>query len=176
MRDVGALCLVTIDGTDFLIYEPTPWSEKWYSHKLNHGGLRYEVGVCIQTGWIVWINGPYPAGDWPDLSISRDGVCDALAPDEMFLADGTYRDGHGWCVTPTYNDPPTADDIMKGKARARHEDINSLLKQFNVLHHCFRHHRTKHGRVFTAVANIVQAKLQLDNPTFQVHYDDNYDY
>lgn len=173
MRDVGALCLITIDGTDFLIYEPTPWSAKWFSHKLNHAGLRYEVGVCIQTGWIVWINGPYPAGDWPDLNIARDGVCDALAPDEIFLADGTYADGHGWCDTPTGQE--NADQWMKGKARARHEDINSLLKQFNVLHNCFRHHRTKHGRVFTAVANIVQAKLQLENPTFQVHYDDNYD-
>ena len=172
MRDVGARCLVTVDGTDFKINEPTPFSNKWYSFKYKHAGLRYEVGVCIQTGWIVWINGPYAPGHWPDLSISRDGLTDALAPDELFLADGTYRDGHGWAITPTgFNN---ADQRMKAVARARHETINGLFKDFHVLKDCFHHHRTKHGRVFTAVANIIQAKLQLENPTFQVNYDDNY--
>ena len=173
MRDNGSLCLVTVDGTDFKINEPTPWDRKWLSHKFNHAALWYEVGVCIQTGWIVWINGPFPAGFWPDINIARDGVCRALAPDEMFLADSTYSDGHGWAVTPTGEE--NHDEWMKGKARDRHEDINSLLKQFRILKDCFRHHRTMHGRVFTAVANIVQAKLQLENPTFQVNYDDNYD-
>ena len=33
---------------------------------------------------------------------------------------------------------------------------------------------TKHGLVFTAVANITQAKLLLEKSTFQVNYDDNY--
>ena len=170
--DVGALCLVTVDGTDFKINEPTPHNSKWFSYKINHAGLRYEVGICIQTGWIVWINGPYAPGDWPDLPISRDGLCDALAPDELFLADGTYSDGHGWCVTPTGH--KNADQRMKGIARARHERVNGLLKNFCCLRHCFRHHRTKHGRVFTACANIVQAMIQLENPAFHVDYDDNY--
>ena len=61
-----------------------------------------------------------PLGHWPDLSISRDGLNDALAPDDvLFLADGTYRDGQGWCVTP--NGLNNADQRMKGVARAHHE-------------------------------------------------------
>ena len=170
MRDNGSHCLVTVDCTDFKIYEPSPWSAKWFSYKENHAGLRYELGICIQTGWIVWTNGPYAPGHWPDLSISRDSLCDALDHGELFLADGTYSDGHGWCITPTYNDPPTPDDRMKGKARAYHEGVNGLLKKFHVLGDCFRHHRTKHGRVFAAVANIVQAKIQLEKPCFKVKY------
>jgi len=164
--------LVTIDGTDFKINEPTPFSRKWYTQKLKHAGLRYEVGICIQTGWIVWINGPYAPGDWPDLAISRDGLNEALAADEFFLADGTHRDGNGWSFTPTGINNP--DQYMKAVARARHETINGLFKQFHCLRDCFRHHRTKHGRVFYAVANIVQAMIKIENPTFQINYDDNY--
>jgi len=100
-NDIGALCLVTVDGTDFKINEPTPFSRKWHTQKLKHAGLWCEVGICIQTGWIVWINGPYAPGDWPDLAISRDGLNEALAADELFLADGTHRDGNGWSFAPT---------------------------------------------------------------------------
>ena len=173
-KDIGAVCLITIDGADFKINEPTPWSPKCYSHKLEHAGLRYELGICIQTGWIVWINGPYPPGHWPDLAISRDGLNQALDPDELFLADGTYSDGNGWSLTP--NGLKDADQYMKAVARARHERINGIMKQFHCLRDCFRHHRTKHGRVFTAVANIVQAKIQLEKCIHQVYYDDNYLY
>ncbi len=31
-----------VDGTDFKIYEPAPFNPKWWSHKLNCAGLRYE--------------------------------------------------------------------------------------------------------------------------------------
>jgi len=107
------------------------------------------------------------------LAISRDGLNEALAPDEIFLADGTYADGNGWSDTP--NGLNNADQRMKAIARARHERVNGIMKQFHCLRDCFRHHRTKHGRVFTACANVVQAMLQLENPSFLVEYDDNYD-
>ena len=41
---------ITVDGTDFKIKEPTPFSPTWYSQKHNGPGLRYEVGICIHTG------------------------------------------------------------------------------------------------------------------------------
>ena len=116
--------------------------------------------------------GPYAPGHWPDLSISRDGLNKALDRGEKFLADGTYTDGNGWSETPTgYN---SDDQHMKAVARARHERINALLKAFHVLGHCFRHHRTKHGRVFLAVANVVQASIQIYGVPFHVAYDDNH--
>ena len=66
MADPGQRCKITVDGTDFRIQEPSPFDPKWYSHKFRGPGLRYEIGVCIKTGWIVWVNGPFPAGAWPD--------------------------------------------------------------------------------------------------------------
>ena len=93
-------CLVTLDGTDFKIQEPTPFDPRWYSHKHRGPGLRYEVGVCIQTGWIVWHHGPFPCGTWPDLQIARDRAVFMLDDDEKFLADGGYADGGQYFDTP----------------------------------------------------------------------------
>jgi len=54
-------CFVSVDGTDLPIREPIrPVDPKWYSHKLNRAAVRYELAIAIHTGWIVWVNGPYP--------------------------------------------------------------------------------------------------------------------
>ena len=56
--DTGNDALVTVDGTDFRIQEPIPFNRRWYSKKFNGPALRYEVGISINTGYIVWFNGP----------------------------------------------------------------------------------------------------------------------
>ena len=64
---------MTVDGADFPIWEPRPYCKVgnaiWYSPKFKGAGLRYELGVCIQTGDIVWINGPFCPGNWNDVEI-----------------------------------------------------------------------------------------------------------
>lgn len=50
----NAVCFVSLDGSDFSINEQTPFNPKWYSHKLNGPGVRYEVGLNIRTGNMVW--------------------------------------------------------------------------------------------------------------------------
>ena len=66
MTDPGQRCKITVDGTDFCNQEPAPFNPKWYSHKFKGPGLHYKIGVCIKTRWLVWVNGPFPAGAWPD--------------------------------------------------------------------------------------------------------------
>jgi hypothetical protein len=51
------------------------------------------VAVCIQTGLIVWINGPFRAGKWPDVNIFRRDLKGKLLPGEMIGAD-TIRGGY----------------------------------------------------------------------------------
>ena len=53
-----------MDGNDFFIQEPTTFSKSWYSHKFRGAGLRYEVGIAIQTGDIVWTNSQFWPGIW----------------------------------------------------------------------------------------------------------------
>lgn len=88
INDVGEACLVTVDGTDFRIYEPTPFWGMWKSHKFNGPALRCEVAICIQTGSVVWIDGPFPAGKHDDLTIFQSCLKGMLDDDELVEADG----------------------------------------------------------------------------------------
>ena len=55
----GNDCLTTCDSTDFWIAEQ---GKAFYSHKFKKSGLQYEVCLCILTGDIGWVNGPYECG------------------------------------------------------------------------------------------------------------------
>lgn len=169
--DPGQVCLITVDGTDFWIYEPEPFDDKWYSHKINGPALRYEVGVCIKTGWIVWINGPFPAGRYPDLTIARLSLIHFLDDGEYYCADGGYSDGNQWSNTP--NGLHDYEQRTKSLARARHETVNRRFKIFDCLKQQYRHHLGFHGTMFRAVANIVQLTLQYElEPLFSIEYDE----
>ena len=166
----GSRCRVSIDGTDFRIYEPTPFSKSWFSHKFKGAGLRYEVGIAIQTGWIVWIHGSFPCGDWPDLAIARHGVCNMVDDGELLIADGGYHDGEQYFVTP--NGLNNYEQYLQSVVRARHETVNQRFKQWAALERVFRHDVMLHPRVFHAIANIVQITIVHGEPLFSVKYDD----
>lgn len=63
---------VSLDGTDFRIREPQPFNKKWFSHKFKAAGVRYEIGISIVEGEIVWASGGFPCGEWPDLKIAKE--------------------------------------------------------------------------------------------------------
>ena len=121
MDDNGSICKVTVDGTDFCTFEQTPFDPIWRSHKFNGPGVQYEIAICIQTGWIVWINGPFPCGI-PDRNISREWLNYELEDGELYLADGGYRNGQQYSMTP--NGLHNLDQYIKKLARARHEAVN----------------------------------------------------
>ena len=158
-----------MDGTDFHIYEPTPFNRKWYSHKFKGPGVRYEIGLCIQTGDIVWVNGPFPCGAYPDGKIAtQEGLEDCLDDCERYVCDGGYYGPRAEKPNGLNN----ADQYMKKVVRARHETVNRRFKQFRILEQVFRHRLTRHGIVFWAVANLTQLAIDDGLPLFQVQYDD----
>ena len=167
-RDARQVCLISVDGTDFKIREPRPFDPKWFSHKFKGPALRYEVGVCIKTGWIVWVNGPFPAGEWPDLNIARLSLIHHLEDGEFYVADGGYYDGYQWAYTPDGSN--SYEQRTYALARARHETCNHRFKVFSCLKQEFRHPLDTHGLFFRAVANIVQFSIQNGSPLFDVEY------
>jgi len=166
----GQICLITVDGTDFKVHEPHPFDPAYYSHKLNHAGLRYEVGICIQTGWIVWINGPYPCGAWPDLRIAREALHGELDDGEMYIADGGYAEGNQHCFTP--NGLNTFEQKQMALARARHETVNGKFKVFKALDGEWRHAMPKHGIAFRAVAVVTQIYFFVNSNKFGMEWDE----
>jgi hypothetical protein len=41
---------ITVDETDFSIYEPTPFSPDWFLHKFKRPGVRYELAILVSGG------------------------------------------------------------------------------------------------------------------------------
>lgn len=132
----GVQCLISVDCTHCPINEPWPFETMWYSEKLNGPGVSYEVAVCIKTGWIVWVNGPFEAST-PDSTIFIETLGHLIAEDEGVECDQGYK-GDARMKQNNVN-RSRKDRSQKSKARSRNEVINSRLKQFNILNVPFHH-------------------------------------
>lgn len=173
INDIGNDCLVSVDGTDFRIKQIKPWSEAWYSYKYNGPGLRYEVGVCIRTGAIVWIHGPFAPGDYNDIEIFRHAMIAFLEDGERVEADAGYRGEHPRYVKiPDVLEEGTNVQRMRQRLMKRHETVNKRLKNFGCLKQAFRHDLVFHSACFRAVAVVTQLAFENGEPVFQVDYDD----
>lgn len=161
--------LVTIDGTDMPI--ELGFNKAFYGVKFNHSGLKYEIAVCIATGHIVWINGPFRCGE-NDLNVSRTAITGALDEGEKTVADGGYRGEPHHIRTPT--DGSDQQRRMQDLARSRHETVNGRLKVFEVLGATrFRHDIKFHSCCFRAVAVITQLSFENGSPPFSVEFGDD---
>ncbi|KAF0702403.1 hypothetical protein AaE_015956 [Aphanomyces astaci] len=163
---MGTNLFVSLDGTDCPVQEPFPFDPSWWSHKLNRAGIRYEVGICIRTGHIVWVNGGKPCGQWSDLALARDAYVLAVNEGEMTLADKGYMD-RAYFVNPRYY--PASSGAQKA-VMSRHETANARLKQFGVLHNTFRHDISLHPSCFLAVVNIAQVAIKYESPLYSVNH------
>ena len=185
-RDRGRTCLVTVDGTDMAIFEPgiqphqrRRWRDKkgrwltchpkWYSHKHKGPGVRYEIAVCIQTGDIVWLYGPFPCGKWPDKKIFEHRMIHRLDENEMIEADRGYKGMGEVCRMPG-DYLSQSDNKAKANARARHETINRRLKQFGVLGKRFRHPLRRHKVCCLAAGVCTQLLIEHGEIPFQCRY------
>lgn len=81
---------MSVDGTDFMVAQYSPWSMSWYGHKFHGPGVRYEVAICILTGRIVWIHGPFRCGEWNDVSIFTHALMNELEDGERVETDKGY--------------------------------------------------------------------------------------
>ena len=157
LGNIGNDALVTIDGTDLKVQKR--YDKRFFSHKFQSGGLRYEVGVCIVTGHIVWINGPFRCGT-NDITIARQCVIANLTKNEMVEADKGYAGEDYYIRTPFPKHCRTKKEMkMKADARGRHETVNERLKTFKILADTFRHPLSSHSSIFWAVAVITQLNI-----------------
>ena len=167
---MSADCLVDVDGTDFKIADHGP--EFSNSHKYaKKFALRYEVATCIQTGCIVWVNGPFEADMWSDISIFHCALKSMLAAKEQVEADDGYiGKAPEFVKCPMMFDDQTATKRMQSIVRQCHETVNKSFKQFGVLKNRYRHDIRKHGDVFRAVAVLTEVALENGEPLFSVDY------
>ena len=174
-HDVGNDCLMSIDGTDFRILQKgaATRGNAFGSHKYaGKSALRYELGIDILAGNLVWVSGPYPAGKWNDIKFFTNELAHCLEPGERVEADNGYV-GHADKIKCPNNDcNPTENLAMQARVRSWHETFNGRLKNWGILEQVYRHDITAHGTVLYACAVITQLAIDNGERLFEVEYED----
>lgn len=107
---------------------------RFRSFKFRKNGLRYLIAVCIKTGSIVWIDGPFPAGKYNDLLCLRWSLLafsddkEQIEGDDGFIGECPK---HVKCPGSFTAEPAKA--AMQQRVRNRHETVNKRMKQFTCL-------------------------------------------
>lgn len=126
--------------------------------------MRYEIGLSVLTGSIIWVNGPFPCGKYPDLKIFKSDMLKSLNDGEYVIADNGYP--HNRCITADNVEEDFSE--IHSRIRARHETVNKRLKQFDVLKFEFRHSLNKHCICFHAVSELTAISLDSSEPLFDL--------
>ena len=165
--DEGNDCLLSVDGTYCPFQSTDP---RLYSYKFKDTGLRYEVGLGIKSGFICWIQGPLPPGEYADVTIFRMALKSALDDNERVEADAGYVAEHPGKVkapSPLYDKKYTK---MKEDVGKRHETVNMRIKTHNCLTEAFRHSVQQHAACFRVAAILTQIAIEQGEPLFDVNY------
>ena len=173
--DVLNDCLMTVDGTDFRIPQKgvAKKGNAFASHKYaGKSALRYELGVSILGGDLVWIQGPYPAGKFTDIMIFNKVLTNFLDPGERVEADKGYAGHPDKIKCPANPANPPENRAMQGRVRACHETLNGRLKTWGILSQVFRHNILRHGEVLRACAVLTQLAIDDGEKLFEVEYGD----
>ena len=146
--------------------------KQFHSHKYKFGSaLRYEVAICILSGDLVWVNGPYEPGIWNDIKIFRNALMSMLSPVE---ADDGYvgeAPQHVKCPKSIGGHDETTE-AMQSIVRRRHETVNKRFKQWKILKDIYREEITKHWMAFRVCAIVTQLSIENGEPLFSVDYQD----
>jgi hypothetical protein len=131
--------LVTVDCTDCKTTKQGKCAKAFWSHKFRSSGLRYELAVCIKTGEIVWLHGPFPAGDRPDVNIFRHALKHYLGENERVEADDGYvGDDPKIVKTPRGIRFMESKEFHSARAEARAmKHVTTSSSNFMSFHMCF---------------------------------------
>lgn len=168
--------VISVDGTDMKInevqHDNEPVNKAYYSHKINHGAVKYEIALSIFEPRCVWVNGPHPGGKH-DLTILREGgLLDKVALGDLVIADRGYRtsvphEQRKLSLPNRLGNPEV--ERLKARARSQQESFNGRIKNFKVLYETYRHDVvTKHKLAFEAVVVTVQYQMDNGMPIFDV--------
>jgi DDE superfamily endonuclease len=167
--------IASVDGVHCMISEirSNP-DKKWFSHKHKTAGVVYELAIAVFNGSLIWINGPFPAGQ-SDLAVFRKpgGLKSKIPDGKRVIADQGYK-AENILSTRNPMDTPEVKEL-KRRAKARHEVFNGLLKNFQILSTRFRtthggeqERLDRHKRVFEGCCVLVMYEIEDDHPLFKV--------
>jgi len=169
--------IMSVDGQHCWVHEPGhpefSIDTEFYSHKYNKAGINYELGIALKESKLIWMNGPFRAGETDQVTFRNRGLREKLREmGKKAIADGGYHAQEDFDVLALPN-VLDADLVKKFKRRAlrRHEKFNGMVKAFNCLSGRFRHPIYRFANCFEAVCVICQYQLEHGSPLFNILVD-----
>jgi hypothetical protein len=143
------------------------------SHKHKKPAWRYEILMAILEPKILWINGPFKAGEDERGVFRQKGLKAKLQsiPGKLTVADAGYQSSYPDEIELLSVPNPIDSKALakfKSRIRCRHETWNGRIKFFSILEDRFRHSMACHKIAFEAVAVIVQYQMDNGAPIFSV--------
>ena len=144
-----------MDGTDYLIVEPIPFSNTWSSHKFHKPALQYEVALSLDAARIIYISTRWPTGSHSDLKILERSLFHKLGSAEFYwlILDTVVRNVF-LCLCLVI---PCRKNLLYCVLDTRPRMVDS--KKFRVLCTSFRKRHDLDEVFFLAVVNIVSNRL-----------------
>ena len=106
----------------------------FYLHKFIKFWLSYEVALCILSEDIVWINGPYEAGIWPDISIYQNLLKSHLGVNERVEVNDGYAGEAPLTVKCLRNSVNPQETVyMQAQIYNRQETVTKTFKDWEAL-------------------------------------------
>ena len=145
-------------------------TRNWFaSHKYSFkSALRYEIGVSIIGGELIWFQGSHPTGCFNDIAIFNKVLCHFLEPGERVEADNGYVGAADKIKCPDNPCNPMENEGVQSRARYCHETINGHFKTWGILQHRYHHDIRRHGKVFRVIAIMTQLAISNCSPLFSV--------
>jgi hypothetical protein len=102
----------------------------WFaSHKYAFESiLRYKIGVSILDGDLVWIQGPYPVGQFTDIPIFNKVLWHFLEPGKCVEANNGYVGTTDKIKCPDNSCNPAKKEEMQSRIWSCHKTINGQVK------------------------------------------------
>lgn len=174
MHDSEIWCM-SVDGTHFWIQEPAhsefSMDTKYFSHKCAKAALNYELGIALSSNRLIWMNGPYPAGENDGSVFKNHGLKDKLRSiNKKAIGDLGYAGHYNEISIPNASDYSFVK-LFKSRALKRHETFNGMIKRFHSMDGRFRHSIDRFKSCFEAIAVICQYKIESDQPLFDILVD-----
>jgi hypothetical protein len=165
--------IMTVDGTHFAINEPRhpelSQDKDYYSHKKNRAGYCYELGMSLTESKLIWMNGPFKAGQNDKTILVAHGLKQFLSARGLKAIGDKFYNGHPKEISIFNAMDSTEVKKFKSRALLRQEAFNGMLKHFKILDGRFRHgDEEKFKTSFEAVAVINQYRIELECPLFDI--------
>jgi hypothetical protein len=157
---------MTLDVTECLIERPLNniIQHLYYSGKTRKHTIKYEIGIQLQTGKIVWLSGGVP-GSVHDLTVVRNcGLPSKLLSGEFILADKAYI-GENYFLHPIKPAITLEEKELNAAISSIRETVEHTIhriKIFGCTQQKWRHNLNLHPIIFKVICHTLNIEFMIN--------------